>query len=188
MRDLEIRGAGNILGTQQSGHIALVGYELYCQLLEQVIAQLKRLPPRVTIDVDVDLPGEAYIPRCYVPDMRLKIDLYRRLARVASVKELGDFAGELVDRFGPPPPLVSRLLGLAELRILAHRRQVHSIHMEDPYVVLRHSAPRRMRRLAARRGGRLRVADDRSLYLVLEKQVTEPEEILAAVKSLLQEE
>ena len=62
MRDLEIRGAGNILGTEQSGHIALVGYELYCQLLEDAVRRLKRLPPRTTIEVDIDLPGEAYIP------------------------------------------------------------------------------------------------------------------------------
>ena len=75
MRDLEIRGAGNILGTEQSGHIAVVGYELYCSILEQAVRQLKRLPPKESIEVDVDLPGEGYIPRSYVPDMRLKIDL-----------------------------------------------------------------------------------------------------------------
>ena len=83
MRDLELRGAGNILGTQQSGHIAVVGYELYCELLEQAVRRLKKLPPKESVDVEVDLPGEAYLPRTYVPDMRLKIDLYRRLARVA---------------------------------------------------------------------------------------------------------
>ena len=79
MRDLEIRGAGNILGTEQSGHIATVGYELYCELLEQAVRQLKKLPPKEFVDVTLDLPGEAYLPRTYVPDMRLKIDLYRRL-------------------------------------------------------------------------------------------------------------
>ena len=79
MRDLEIRGAGNILGTQQSGHIAAVGYELYCQLLEKAVQQLKQQPLKQPIEVDVDLPGEGHIPRSYVPDMRLKIDLYRRL-------------------------------------------------------------------------------------------------------------
>ncbi len=84
MRDLEIRGAGNILGTQQSGHIATVGYELYCELLEQAVRRLKKLPPKETIDVHIDLPGEAYIPRSYVPDMRMKIDLYRRLTRVTA--------------------------------------------------------------------------------------------------------
>ena len=111
MRDLEIRGAGNILGTEQSGHIATVGYELYCDLLEQAVRQLKQLPPKTSIEVDVDLPGEGYIPRSYVPDMRLKIDLYRRLARVSNLSELADFRAELVDRFGPPPPPVRASAG-----------------------------------------------------------------------------
>ena len=93
MRDLEIRGAGNILGTQQSGHIAMVGYELYCALLEQAVRDLKKLPPRDTIDVNIDLPGEAYLPRGYVPDMRTKIDLYRRLARLTTEDGGGRFRG-----------------------------------------------------------------------------------------------
>ncbi len=84
MRDLEIRGAGNILGTQQSGHIATIGYELYCELLEQAVRKLKQLPPRQSIDIRIDLPGETFIPRNYVPDMRMKIDLYRRLTRVTT--------------------------------------------------------------------------------------------------------
>ncbi len=92
MRDLELRGAGNILGTQQSGHIAVVGYELYCELLEQAIRKLKQMPPKLEIEVAVDLPCEAYIPRSYVPDMRLKIDLYRRMARLATMEEWQDLA------------------------------------------------------------------------------------------------
>jgi len=186
MRDLEIRGAGNILGTEQSGHIAVVGYELYCSLLEQVVRRLKRLPPRASIEVDIDLPVEAYIPRSYVPDMRLKIDLYRRLARVANQRELEDLAAELSDRFGPPPPPVERLLWLAELRMAAHQWQIGSIHMEAPYVVLSYSSAQQIRQLAARNGGRLRVVDGRSAYLPLDKGVTQPEVILREIKSLLQ--
>src|SRR5206468_3404440 len=94
MRDLEIRGAGNILGTQQSGHIAAVGYELYCELLEQAVRQMKQLPPKKSLDVHLDLPGEAHIPVAYVPDMRSKIDLYRRLSRVTTDTELDDLEGE----------------------------------------------------------------------------------------------
>ena len=67
MRDLEIRGAGNILGTEQSGHIAAVGYEMYCQLLENAVRQLKNLPPKVPVEVHVDLPWPAFLPRDYVP-------------------------------------------------------------------------------------------------------------------------
>lgn len=96
-------GAGNILGTQQSGHIATVGYELYCDLLEKAVRKLKKMPPKASINAQIDLPGEAFIPRTYIPDMRLKIDLYRRLARVATQQELDELAAEFVDRFGPPP-------------------------------------------------------------------------------------
>ncbi len=188
MRDLEIRGAGNILGTQQSGHIATVGYELYCQLLEQAVGQLERLPPKPSIDVDLNLPVEAYIPPSYVPDMRLKIDLYRRLARVSSRSELDDFQAELVDRFGSPPPLVKRLISLVETRIAAHAWQVDSIHLEDHYAVLTYTSAPRIRQLADRSGGRLRVVDGRSAYLPLDKRVTQSEAILRELKSLLQPE
>src|SRR5690606_3842382 len=130
MRDLEIRGAGNILGTQQSGHIAMVGYELYCDLLERAVRHHKQMPLRTEVDVDLDLPSEAFLPRTYVPDMRLKIDLYRRLARVAEDHQLEDFRLELLDRFGPLPAAAERLLRLAELRIAAHRWRIHSVRLE----------------------------------------------------------
>jgi len=186
MRDLEIRGAGNILGTQQSGHIALVGYELYCQLLEQAVRRLKRLPAKTSIDVDIDLPCQAYIPRQYVPDMRLKIDLYRRLARVSNHEELNDFRTELDDRFGPPPPALERLLTLAELRVAAHRWQISSIRMEDRYVVFGYTARPLIRQLSALSGERLRVVDERTAYLPLEEGVTGSDQIVGEVKSLLQ--
>ncbi len=188
MRDLEIRGAGNILGTEQSGHIAVVGYELYCSLLQQAVSRLKRLPAAESIEVQIDLPGEAYIPPSYVPDMRLKIDLYRRLARVSSRSELADFCSELADRFGLPPPLVQRLIALAELRIAAHRWQIDSIHIEDQYVVFGYTLADQIRRLVDRSGGRLRVVDGRSAYLPLGKELTQPDAIFGEVKSLLRPE
>ena len=178
MRDLEIRGAGNILGTEQSGHIATIGYELYCNLLEQAVHGLKKLPPKTSIEVDVDLPGEGYIPRSYVPDMRLKIDLYRRLARVSNVPELDDFRAELVDRFGAPPPLVQHLLEMAEIRIAAHRWRITSIHLEDQYAVFTYSSARQIQQLAALSGGRLRVVDAQSAYLPLDRKLRRPDRSL----------
>jgi transcription-repair coupling factor (superfamily II helicase) len=186
MRDLEIRGAGNILGTEQSGHIATVGYELYCSLLAEAVRRLKNLPPEESVDVDVDLPVEAHIPASYVPDLRAKIDLYRRLARVASLAELGDLRTELSDRFGPPPEVVRRLLSLSELRVIAHAWGVTSIHLEPPYVALGYSSAERIRRLVAETGGELRVVDDRSAYVTLPQDVTEGRPLLEWLKSLLQ--
>jgi transcription-repair coupling factor (superfamily II helicase) len=185
MRDLEIRGAGNILGTEQSGHIALVGYELYCELLEQAVRRLRQLPPKTSIDVDVDLPCEAHLPRSYVPDMRLKIDLYRRLARVASEDELRDFCLELKDRFGPAPPAVDRLIRLARVRIAAHQWQISRIHMEDHYVVMRYASGPLIQRLARASGGALRVVDHQSAYLPTGKRVAHSDQLLARIDSLL---
>jgi transcription-repair coupling factor (superfamily II helicase) len=167
MRDLELRGAGNILGTQQSGHIAAVGYEMYCALLERAVRQLKRLPPPDSVDVNIDLPGDAYLPRNYVPDMRAKIDLYRRLARLTTETAVDDFASELSDRFGPLPEVVEHLLALARLRIWAHSAGIREIRIEDHYAVLHYTSREKLNRLVSRSGGRLRVADAASAYLPL---------------------
>ncbi len=185
MRDLELRGAGNILGTQQSGHIATVGYELYCELLEQAVRKLKQLPPKETVDVNLDLPSEAYIPRTYVPDMRLKIDLYRRAARLASIADWEDFSAELADRFGPMPPEVERMLLLAKLRIWAHLWRVESVHLEEGYMVLRYCDGQKIEQLS-RKSGKLRIVDDVSAYLPLPKGQLDSEQVIAIVQSLLQ--
>jgi transcription-repair coupling factor (superfamily II helicase) len=186
MRDLEIRGAGNILGTQQSGHIAAVGYELYCDLLEKTVRRLKNLPPKATVETNIDLPGEAYLPRRYVNDMRLKIDLYRRLARVTTHRELADVTAELTDRFGPPPQEVQRLLARVELGILAQSWQIADIHLEDHYVVFGYKSREQIEELARKRGKRLRVVDHKSAYVTMSQGLANPDSIAAFIKSVLQ--
>lgn len=185
MRDLEIRGAGNILGTQQSGHIATVGYELYCQLLEDAVRKMKHLPPAVSIDVHVDLPGEAFIPRSYVPDMRHKIDLYRRLGRLTTDAELDDLAAEMVDRFGPRPAVVDRLISLMRLRVWAFHWQIHSIHIEDDYFVFGYHNRLKIEQLARSRSGPLRVVDDDQAYLPAPQAVSDADLAHERLKSLL---
>ena len=148
--------------------------------------RLKRQPARRAIEVEIDLPGEGHIPRSYVPDMRLKIDLYRRMGRISTLEELGDLRGELRDRFGPPPPLVEHLLWLAELRVAAYRWRIDSIHLEPPYVVFRYRSTALIRELAAQNGGKLRVVDNQSAYLPLEGDRQSPQSIRQQVKSLLQ--
>jgi transcription-repair coupling factor (superfamily II helicase) len=166
----------------------VVGYELYCSLLEAAVQQLKKLSPKETVEVDVQLPGDAYLPRTYVPDMRLKIDLYRRLARVATTAELADFRAELVDRFGQPPPTAEHLLDLAEVRVAAHRWRIDTIHLEEPYMVFTYQSVRLMHKLASSSGGKLRVVDGRSAYLPLDHAPREPKSLLKEAKSLLQSE
>jgi transcription-repair coupling factor (superfamily II helicase) len=185
MRDLEIRGAGNLLGTQQSGHIAAVGYELYCQLLENAVRMLTKAPPRLKLDVDIDLPGDAYLPDDYVGDMRLKIDLYRRMSRISTIDELADFRGELVDRFGTIPQPALRLLALTELKMDAATWQVSSIYIENQFVVFRYENRQRIEQLARLDGQRLRIVDERSAYLPLAQADRTPARLLALVKSVL---
>src|SRR5437762_2878523 len=115
LRDLEIRGAGNILGPEQSGHIEAVGYELYCSLLESAVRALTNKPERPAFDCSIELSWRAYLPKDYVPGPRLKVELYRRLGRLRSLEHLADFRQELADRFGPPPPPAENLLAEAEL-------------------------------------------------------------------------
>ncbi len=127
MRDLEIRGAGNILGTSQSGHIAAVGYEMYCDLLDAAVRTLKNEPQRLEIDVEVDLPGTAVISKNYISDQRLKIDIYRRMQRVTTLEDCQAMNDELLDRFGPYPQEVQRLLTVARIRVRAWNYRITCI-------------------------------------------------------------
>ncbi|MFL5340100.1 MAG: transcription-repair coupling factor [Gemmataceae bacterium] len=167
MRDLEIRGAGNLLGTQQSGHIAAVGYELYCQLLENAVRQLRHQPLKTHLEVTLDLPWPAFLPRDYVPGQKLRIEVYRRLARLRNLKKLDDFRQELRDRFGPPPEEAEWMLKLAELRLLAARWQIASLHREKQDLVFEYRSAKLARKLAERNDGRLKVVDEKSVYLRL---------------------
>lgn len=193
MRDLEIRGAGNILGTQQSGHIAAVGYEMYCQLLEKAVRQLKNQPLRTPLEVNIDLPWPAYLPRDYVAGQRQRIEVYRRLARVRRRERLDDFRQEIRDRFGPLPPSAEWLLRLAEVRLLAARWQITGVHLEEVLdksagprdLVLSYRSPRKMKSLADRAGRRLRIVDEATAYLRLAPAETEPEPLYACLKELL---
>jgi len=185
MRDLEIRGAGNLLGTQQSGHIAAVGYELYCQLLENAVRTLQKQPPKVRLEVDINLPGDAFLPQEYVPDLRLKIDLYRRLSRVSTYDELGDFRAELVDRFGEPPRPVARLLDLTELKMDAALWRISMIYAEGEFVVLRYDDRPRIEQLVRQHQTKLRLVDEQSVYLPLPHDLTDKDRLWRIVKSVL---
>jgi transcription-repair coupling factor (superfamily II helicase) len=164
LRDLEIRGAGNILGTQQSGHIAAVGYEMYCQLLESAVRQLKQMPAKLRLDVNVDLPWPAYLPHDYVPGQKQRIEVYRRLARIRDRDKLEDFRQELRDRYGAPPEPTEWMLRLAEIRLLAARWQIENVHRDGRDIVLTYRSPPLMKKLAGRGSRGLRVVDAKQAY------------------------
>ncbi|MDY3554430.1 transcription-repair coupling factor [Gemmata sp. JC717] len=167
MRDLEIRGAGNILGGEQSGHIAAIGYELYCQLLENAVRALKHQPPKVAVDVVVDLPWPSYLPRDYVQGQKLRIEVYRRLARLRDPAKLADFRTELRDRYGEPPEPVEWLLRTTEVRLLCVKWQVASVHRHGQDIVFTYRSAERAKQFVAASRGRLKIVDDKSVYLRL---------------------
>jgi transcription-repair coupling factor (superfamily II helicase) len=127
MRDLEIRGAGNLLGRDQSGHIAAVGYDLYVQLVAEAVAEMKGEPRRSTVEVTIDVPSDAHLPAGYVAREDLRLEAYRRLAAVSSVGEVDDIRAEWVDRFGPPPKPAEGLLAVARLRATCLRTGVREV-------------------------------------------------------------
>jgi transcription-repair coupling factor (superfamily II helicase) len=163
MRDLEIRGAGNLLGAEQSGHITAVGFELYCQLLKQSVAALKgeKVKPRVDVQLRLDFlalspaeespkpessihhpsssprrPAAAYIPFRYIADARQRIEIYRKLAQATDKAGLRSLEQELCDRFGQLPPPLELLLLVAELKVLASERGVTVIEVQEDRLML----------------------------------------------------
>ncbi len=118
MRDLEIRGAGNLLGQDQSGHIAAVGYDLYVQLVAEAVAEARGEPRPVPTTISLDVPGDAHLPADYVPAEDARVEGYRRLASVTTAADVDDIAAEWADRFGPLPGPAEGLLALARLRVV----------------------------------------------------------------------
>lgn len=165
MRDLEIRGAGNLLGSQQSGHIAAIGYEMYCQLLEDAVRQVQNLPPKLSADVDIDLPVEAYLAEDYVPNLRHKIDLYRRIAKINDAAEINEIRDELRDRFGPLPDAAKRMLEIAELRMDAAAWQIAAITTDARFIILHYTHKRQMEQLAKTSKIPIRIVDKRRAYI-----------------------
>jgi transcription-repair coupling factor (superfamily II helicase) len=121
MKDLEIRGAGNLLGGEQSGHIAGVGFDLYVRMIGEAVNELKGDGPAEKPEVRVELPVNAHIPHDYVPGERLRLEAYTRIAAIDSEADVTAVQDELTDRFGEPPVPVLTLLEVARLRTAARR-------------------------------------------------------------------
>jgi transcription-repair coupling factor (superfamily II helicase) len=146
MRDLEMRGAGDILGTRQHGHISAVGFHLYTRLLARAVRRLRerydmKTPAGILVMDDlppasIELPLAAAIPEEYVPERNLRLQLYRRLAGIRSIDELRSFETELGDRFGPPPVEVGNLIYQVQIKLLAMRAGVDSVTTENGKILI----------------------------------------------------
>jgi transcription-repair coupling factor (superfamily II helicase) len=136
MRDLEIRGAGNLLGPQQHGHMEEVGFDLYCRLLEETVAELKGEPLPRPKEVKIESDADIFIPDYYIEDATQRVEIYRKISDARKADDLQRVRAELIDRFGKFEPPVERLLGLMELRLLAAEKEIERIKLKGQDLVL----------------------------------------------------
>jgi transcription-repair coupling factor (superfamily II helicase) len=134
MKDLEIRGAGNLLGGEQSGHIADVGFDLYVRLVGEAVNEFKGDGPSEEPEVRVELPVDAHLPHDYVPSERLRLEMYKRLAEVRDDEGLGLIREELTDRYGEPPAPVEALMEVARFRARARQAGLQEVIIQAKYV------------------------------------------------------
>ncbi len=140
MRDLEIRGAGSLLGEIQSGHLEQVGYDTYCKLLEQVIKEMKGIEVEEEHDVQIDLDVTSYIPDEYISDSNQKIEVYQNIALCKNEKDIIDIIDELIDRFGNMPKEVENLISIARIKYLAKGLKIEKISSKKAFAVIAFNA------------------------------------------------
>ena len=199
MRDLEIRGAGNILGVEQSGHIDIVGYEMYCRLLATAVRRLKGEAEPLVVTANLELDVQANIPRSYIPADRQRMDVYRRMVTCAAPADLDRLEKDLTDQFGSPPASVRDMLQMAEIRVLASSFGIRNIVQNDPDLIFTLDKPgpqnhtpslpadqNLVQTLFDGSPGSVRVPDDHTIHLRLSKNYFDsPTTILAVLRKVL---
>ena len=142
MRDLEIRGAGNLLGPQQSGHLANIGYDLYCKLLEEAVleAQGKMPEPNRDVETRMDVHVNAYLPAEYVTGDRQRLEVYKRIASIRTAEQRDDIEDELIDRFGDEPQCVANLVAVAYLKAMCQSIGIDRVIQSDGRMDMRFAA------------------------------------------------
>jgi transcription-repair coupling factor (superfamily II helicase) len=189
LRDLEIRGAGNILGPEQSGHIQLVGYQMYCQLLADAVKRIKKEPIEAIATTSIDLGFTTYIPKNYIPIDRHRMDVYRKIAVARNDQDLKQIENELADIYGPIPDEVKVLLELAHLRILASRHNIKSIVTSgcDLIFAFAEDADAKAASLLGDVSGKVWTGDSNTAYLRLKETYFEPKTLITLLHKILRE-
>lgn len=136
MRDLEIRGAGNLLGPEQHGHVASVGFDMYCRLLEEAVRELKGEKRETIVEVEIDLQVSSFIPDYYITDAATKLEFYQRIRRIKNLKAIESLEEEMEDRFGDPPIETRNLLFITRLKVLAAQSRIKAIKQKDGSVTI----------------------------------------------------
>ncbi|MBL8878031.1 MAG: transcription-repair coupling factor [Phycisphaerales bacterium] len=181
MRDLEIRGAGNILGPEQSGQIEAVGYEMYCQLLAEATRRLRGETVDPYRPVGLDLGLNASIPRSYVHAEKQRMEIYKRLTACRTPADIQALRGDLADAFGAPPRDVETLISLAEIRVLARAWGVRSITLREPDVIFSIDDLQAVQPLFAEGPGSPRTPDGNTIHWRLPKRLLAPELLVATL-------
>jgi transcription-repair coupling factor (superfamily II helicase) len=186
LRDLEIRGAGNILGAEQSGHIQLVGYQMYCDLLADAVRKLRNEPAEAIPAAVIDLGFAAYIPKNYIPSDRYRMDIYRKIAVTKTTEDLKQLKNELADVYGPVPDEVELLLELASLQIKASERGIKSIVTSGRDLIFSFSKDSSVQAdsLFAKVKGTVRVAGPKTVYLRLPQNYFEPGTLIGVLRKI----
>jgi transcription-repair coupling factor (superfamily II helicase) len=185
MRDLEIRGAGNLLGSEQSGHIAAVGYELYCQLLEEAVRRLKDQPIERIAPAHLEFGISAYIPSSYISSSRQRMEIYRRISACQNEADVEQLRRDVADAFGKPPPMLERLLLLAENRLLAGKWQILSMILHKPDIVISARDMQLAEQVFAGAPGLVRLVDGEQIYWRLPGNYLEPDTLLVILRRIL---
>ncbi len=190
MSDLKIRGGGTILGASQSGHIAAVGYDMFLELMEEAIAEMKGETPQETLEPEIHIPISAYLPENYITDIDQRLLIYRRLARTATLTELSDIKDELADRFGALPTEASNLMLKMMLKIVSADAGVKRLDITEPWLFLTFSEahqknPFGLATLIAQGNGRYVVTPEGTLKIELSKR--RPSGMLMETKQILKE-
>lgn len=185
LRDLEIRGAGNILGPQQSGHIQSVGYEMYCQLLSKAVKRLRDEPIQERPTTVVDLGFSSYIPKSYISSDRQRMSVYHKIADVRGSGDIKRLREEISDMFGKIPAEVDMLIDTAEIRVKAGKYGILSIVVSQPDVIFNFSDHNTAGKIFARCPGKVRIPDPKTVHLRLEKNYFEPGTLTAVLRKLL---
>lgn len=194
MRDLEIRGAGSLLGEAQHGHMEAVGYDLYCKMLNEAVRHLKGETDEEAFNTTMDLNVDAYIPDSYIPNEYQKLDVYKRIAAIENEEEMDDMIEELIDRFGDIPRKVQQLLNIANLKAMAHQAYVTAVEQKgEQYTFIMYEKakvhPERIPQLIAQYKGSLVFKPEEPPCFVYKKQgknkKEKDEDVLEVVKNVL---
>ena len=187
LRDLEIRGAGNILGPEQSGHINTVGYELFCKLLSDAVKRLKKEPVEKELLTAVELGFSTYIPRNYIPSDSQRMGVYRQIASAKTTEDLARLTEQIADMYGSACSEVKSLIDIAEIRILASAYNIRSITTSAKDLVFSFTAEagKNITDIFAKSPGIVRIPDSATVHIRLDEKYFEPNTLLAVLRKIL---